>query len=457
MPAALKAIQGYLARRVLVLPASGPFVIGRSPGADLPLYGPDIDERHLVLVPDGAGHRAVPTSPRAVTRVGGEPLQAPRPLRDGDELRVGGHVFTYAAAAPPLAAAAGAASCATCGQPTDAGAAGALALARGVICPRCVDRRLHAQRDLATFRVLKKLGGNGEEVNYLALDREEHEEVVLRLLKTNKQADPRCVRRFIGRALVGMALEHPNFVTVRGVHARGGICFVVLDHHGGQKLERLAREKAPIGGAAALVIVNQLAAVLQHARERRLVVAKRRRTGVVVDRRLWVKVRTFDLTHELEATATTTAAFHEVAERCGFDPAALAAAGPSSAARARDEARLFRLAPEVDEVGSLGRLLFQLLAGRPYQPGPAVEALRAARTRPRPGAPGLEGVPPAVLGVLGRLIIATAPDRITTLDALGHASTKVLGELDAPAALESGDLDLEVSDDDVDDVEGSSA
>ncbi len=450
MPAALKALDGYLKNRVLVLPSSGPFVVGRSLEADLTLFGADLDARQVVLVPDGDGHRIVPVAGKATTHLDGQPLRGARPLRDGDVIALGGHVFAYVTTESPFGAAAEAGACATCGAAVGANAAGALVLPRGAVCPRCVDRRLFAQRDLDRFRVLRKIGGNEDEITYLALDREDRARVALRLLKANRQADPRRVRRFLARAMVGLVLEHPNYLTVRSIEAHRGICFVVLDHHEGLKLERLVRERAPIAPAAALMVANQLAEVLRHARERKVVVAKRKRTGVLVDRRLWVKVMSFDLTRELEVAAAGTAAFRELATRCGFDPGALLRA-PDPPPRS-EEARLSRLAPEPIEVLSVGRILLHLAIGAP---APSPEALRAALQRPRPGRPGLEGLPPDVLRVLAMVFApTTATGRVTTLAELVGATQVALVNLGAPAALEAGELELEGidGDDDDDDV-----
>jgi hypothetical protein len=446
MPAALKALEGYLTKRVLVLPSTGPFLIGRSPEADLTLFGPELEDRQVVLVPDGGGHRIVPVASRHPTRVKGEVLRAARVLRDGDVIKVGRHVFAYAAAGTGEPGGA----CASCGAAVEPGATGALALAKGVVCQRCVDRRLSATRELERYRVLRKAGLNEEELTYLAVDKEESERVALRILKAERQADPRRVRRFLARALVGMVVDHPNFASVRAIQARRGVCFVVLDWHEGVKLERLVRERAPLAPAAALVVANQLAGVLLHARGRKLVVAKRRRTGVIIDRRLWVKVMAFDLTPEVEAAAVATAAFREVAARCGFDPDLVSSARPIPP-KNEDEARLFRLAPETAEVFSVGRILYQLITNKPFQPGPTLKEIRAAATRPdrRPktGATGLDAAPPELVLLLDRILVPTGPDRLTTLDALGRASTNLLVQMDAPAALESGDLDLDGVDD----------
>lgn len=451
VPAALKALDGYLKNRVLVLPAGGPFVLGRSLEADLTLYGADVEDRHVALVPEGPGHRIVPVSSRGTTRVRGEALKVARALRDGDAIALGPHVFAYVAGA--VGAAAAGTSCAICAAPVRPDAPDALLLARGAICPRCLDRRLHANRQLERFRVLRKFAGNEEEIAYLALDKDSHDRVALRLLKANREADPRRVRRFLARAMVGLVLDHPNYLPVRSIEAQGGICFAVLDHHAGLKLERLARERSPIPPEAALAVANQLAEVLRHGRERRLIVAKRKRTGVIVDRRLWVKVMSFDLTLDLEAAAAGTAAFAELAERCGFDPARLAAVPLE--AQSESEARLLRLAAEPAEAFSVGRILFQLLTGKPFVTPASMQEVRNAlgRLNRRPAKPvGLDALPPELVRLLDRIVVPPGPDRLKTLDAVIAESRALAEALGTPAMLEAGELDIEIDDDDDDDL-----
>src|SRR5690606_16453841 len=114
---------------------------------------------------------------------------------------------------------------------------------------------------------------------------------------------------------------------------------------------------------------------------------------------------------ELEASAAGTAAFRELAQRCGFDPDALVRA-PEPPPRS-EEARLARLAPEPIEVFSVGRILHHLATGAPL-PGP--DAIRAALQRPRPGRSPLDALPPAFLRVLAMLFApTTATGRVTTL------------------------------------------
>ena len=92
---------------------------------------------------------------------------------------------------------------------------------------------------------------------------------------------PMTVERYMG-----LALGHPNFVEVLAVSATKGITFVVMEHvEHGQKLERIIRDRTPISSDRALLIVNQLAEVLRFGRERGVVVAKHKRTNILVDKR----------------------------------------------------------------------------------------------------------------------------------------------------------------------------
>jgi hypothetical protein len=336
----------------------------------------------------------------------------------------------------------------------------ALRIGGEVVCPRCVDRRLHAARSLDRYRVLRKIGANEDEITYLAQDQDDPEtRVSLRMLKADRQVDPRHVRRFLARGLVGLVVIHPRFLATHAIQAAHGILHVVLDFHDGKKLERLVRERGPRSPGLALDVTHQLGVVLRHARSKRLIVAKRKRSGVIIDRKGQVKVAAFDLVRELEDTAVATLAFADVASRCGLDPDALRAAGPLTL-KTEEEARLSRLAPETAEVQGAARILFQLVTGRPFQVGPALQELRAATNRLGPGKgplpPPPQGskvrdvatLPNEVVRLLDRALVPMGPERITTLEAFERLTRQA--QLGLAAAEQGTPAELEVSD--VDDL-----
>lgn len=443
MPAALKVVSGPLGEgRVLLLPSSSgaPFLLGRSLEADLTLGGPEVEDRQAVLIAERGAHRLVPLAAQAPVRVDERPLTAARVLGDGDRLRIGKHVLVYVADSErvPLAAAAGwgagsrgtdpGAPCAACREPLGPASGDALTLAAlriggEVVCPRCVDLRLQAARDLDSYRVLRKIGTNPEEVTYLAVDRETNERVALRILKADRQADPGRFRRFLCRALVGLTLDHPSYLAVKAIRSTRGITFVVLEHlEQSAKLEAFVREAAPVPLTDAIYLTNQLAEVLRYARERQLVVAKRKKSGVLVDARLWVKVLAFDITAELEAQAASTAAFAELARQSGEDPERLAAAVVTP--RTPEEERLSRLASEFAEVYSVGRILYQLVTGAPFSPA-AIDIVREANASVRGGAVQtgpLRGRSRAEVDLLDRVLDPRGEGRIRTLEGYTRAS-----------------------------------
>src|SRR5581483_5353050 len=163
-----------------------------------------------------------------------------------------------------------------------------------------------------------------------------------RILKAERCGDEAIVRRFLARALVGYALGHPNFVEVISVSATKGITFVVMEHvKSAQKLERIIRDKSPVPTSRALLIVNQLSEVLRFGRERGVVVAKRKRTGILVDKVGWVKVLSFDVTREIEERIAASASFQNLVKGGNKNP--------YSAPRPEPES-LLRLSPERAEI-----------------------------------------------------------------------------------------------------------
>lgn len=442
MPSALKVLTGPLQPRVLLLPerCEPPYVLGRSLESNLILAGPAVAERHALLVGEAGDHRIVPGS-RGRTWVEGEAITEARPLAHGDRIRIGNHTLLYQRAQdpPPGPSETPCAACgALLGPSSGTGPAlRSLHLGDELICPRCVDGRLHLERQLDSYRILRKITNNDEEVTYLAVDTRSLDRVAVRILRAERQADARVLRRFLVRALVGVVLDHPNFLPVRGVHVSAGIPFVVVEHvERSTKLEVLVREGGAAHLADALYVTNQLAEILRHAREQELVVAKRKKSGVLIDPSGWVKVLAYDVTLELERRVAETEAFADLASQAGERTERLRAA--SYEPRDDDEARLGRLADEFAEVYSVGRILFQMVSGTTFGAG-SLEAVRKARRALRKGKElsggPLAGQPAAIVSLIERVIVPKGPERIRTLDGFTSASKETFRRM-----VEEGDL-----------------
>lgn len=461
MTAALRVLNGYLKGRVIILPDDRTFVLGSSLEADLTIFGTGIQDRHATFEPtDDGQHKLVPTGPESELHVDGEDVDEDgHELLDGETILLGKHKLRYL---PLLSSSAiknpssvnefsldeessetvaGDQRCMTCGDTlgpdpdavgrSDVASLHALNFVDGTVCPRCVDRRLMMQRDLGEFRIIRKTASNELEVTYLGIEIKTGRRVGLRILKAERCGDEAIVRRFLARALAGYALEHPNFVEVVSVSATKGITFVVMEHvESAQKLERIIRDKAPIPTQRALLIVNQLAEILRFARERGVVVAKRKKTGILVGKTGWVKVLSFDLTKEVEERIASSPAYLNLAKG--------GTKHPYTAPRPEPES-LLRLAPERAEILGLARIFFQLLSGRDYDPRIAVKAIEKVLERaedaplgpPPPkerkarlaAEPSLIHVPRPIVIVLSQLLAApNDPFALATLESVASAT-----------------------------------
>ncbi|MCA8923147.1 MAG: FHA domain-containing protein [Planctomycetes bacterium] len=427
MAAALQAVKGYLRGRVLLLPASKSLVLGRSLESDLVLFGGTVDERHAEIRAVGSGHQLVPRGKKPV-RLGGKRIKKAVPLAQDDTFELGAHQFIYHAEAPDSHL-------------------------------RDLDRRLHATPDLERYRMLRKIAANQAEITYLGIDQDTGDRQGIRILKAERQAHPLELRKFIVRALIGLVLGNEYFLEVHGLRTSGGILYAVLDHvESAMKLEQFVREKSPATPLTAIEVSRQLAEILAFARTRRIVVAKRKKSGVLVARNgSVVRVQAFDPTRELERELVHLQVFRDLCESIDVDPVPLVEAGFPEPKNEAD-ARLGQLADEYAEAYSVGRILFHLLTGRGFAPSVVkeVQAAGILRRRDREAAPLYQRLPLKALELLERALVPRHRKHHKTLDSLiedlGDTAELLLEETvaedleEAVDATEPEELDLDDDD-----------
>lgn len=94
-------------------------------------------------------------------------------------------------------------------------------------------------RTLAHFEVLEKLGEGGMGVVYKARDIELNRYVALKLLPSDKTADPERRRRFLQEARAASALNHPNIVTIYEISRVEEADFIAMEYVPGRTLDQL--------------------------------------------------------------------------------------------------------------------------------------------------------------------------------------------------------------------------
>lgn len=84
----------------------GPNVVGREEAADVWVGHPSVSREHARITVEGGTALLEDLGSRNGTRLGGERLETPVALQDGDEIRLGGVVLVYRRGAPEVSTAA---------------------------------------------------------------------------------------------------------------------------------------------------------------------------------------------------------------------------------------------------------------------------------------------------------------------------------------------------------------
>jgi eukaryotic-like serine/threonine-protein kinase len=92
---------------------------------------------------------------------------------------------------------------------------------------------------LLHYRILEKLGEGGMGTVYRAHDTHLERFVAIKVLRSERVADPNRKRRFIQEAKAASALNHPNIVVVHDINSDNGLDFIVMEYVRGKTLDHL--------------------------------------------------------------------------------------------------------------------------------------------------------------------------------------------------------------------------
>ena len=93
-------------------------------------------------------------------------------------------------------------------------------------------------KQLAHYRILKKLGQGGMGVVYLAEDTKLSRQVALKVLAEELQRSPESLARFRTEARAAAALNHPNIATLYSVEEADGQVFITMEYVDGPPLRK---------------------------------------------------------------------------------------------------------------------------------------------------------------------------------------------------------------------------
>ena len=98
-------------------------------------------------------------------------------------------------------------------------------------------------RTLAHYQIVATLGEGGMGTVYKARDTHLDRFVAIKVLRSDKVADPERTRRFVLEAKSASALNHPNIVHVYDIAREDGLDYIVMEYVQGTTLGQLIGPK----------------------------------------------------------------------------------------------------------------------------------------------------------------------------------------------------------------------
>ena len=120
-------------------------------------------------------------------------------------------------------------------------------------------------KQLAGFRLLRRLGRGAMAEVYLADQPSLSRQVAVKILKSTLAADESYVRRFENEARAAAALVHANIVQIYEVGSVDGLHYIAQEYVAGQNLQELMSRRGPPTLNHVLTIMRQVAAALSKA------------------------------------------------------------------------------------------------------------------------------------------------------------------------------------------------
>jgi serine/threonine-protein kinase len=207
-----------------------------------------------------------------------------------------------------------------------------------------------ADRVLADFRLLAKIGEGAMGVVYKAHQLSFERTVALKVLFPHIAAKPKLLERFYREARLTGSLDHPHIVQGFGVGEDQGWHYYVMEYVSGQSLQQWLNHEGRLSVGTALHIVRACASALEYAHHLNLVHRDVKPDNILISRRGEVKLADLGMVKFLEEDMAMTETGHAVGTPW-YMPLEQARNGKDADARS--------------DIYALGCVLYCLLTGRP--------------------------------------------------------------------------------------------
>lgn len=245
---------------------------------------------------------------------------------------------------------------------------------------------------LGRYKILDGLRQDRVGMVFKAEDTDSKEPVALKVLPTDRAADPTILKAFREEVRAAARVEHPAVARVLDFDCWQGTYFVVSEFVGGPTLDKVVAERGPLVPHAAAQLVAQAAVALMHVHDLGLVHRDMKPGNIALLPDRQVKLIDLGLTHMLEspwARVTKRISTKEYAEE-------IAHIAPEQAWGCEQDAR--------SDVYCLGSTFYYLLTGQVPFPGLAPEMMAERQIRGVPSPAALKPkVPPELDAIVQKM------------------------------------------------------
>ena len=290
-----------------------------------------------------------------------------------------------------------------------------------------------AELILGPYAVLERVGTGQVSHVFRARHRQRGHEVALKVIRKDLRGDLRVLQRFRREVRALARLSHPNLIRARDVEEIGNAHFYAMEFVAGHNLDELIKNMGPLPIGPACDYTRQAALALQHAHEHGLIHRDIKPANLLVDRRTaaaadrqgrWGTIKLLDLGLSLQQPVPSADARPNLTLP-GFTLGTVDYMAPEQVLRPH----------EVDvraDLYGLGCVCYEMLAGRPPFPeGSMVEKLdKHRREEPPPLEELRPEVPPALAGVVRKMMAKRPEARYQTPADLADVLAKILARLD---------------------------
>ncbi|MBI3839235.1 MAG: serine/threonine protein kinase [Planctomycetia bacterium] len=264
-------------------------------------------------------------------------------------------------------------------------------------------------RQLAGYRLLRRLGQGAMADVYLAEQSSLHRQVAVKVLRSNLAVDATYVERFHQEARAAAQLVHANIVQIYEVGFAEGVHFIAQEYVQGLNLAELLARRGPPEVSKALAIMRQVAAALHKAAEQNIVHRDIKPENIMLASSGEVKVADFGLARLYNQNAAAT----------NLTQAGITMGTPLYMSPEQVEGKPL---DSTSDIYSLGVTSYQMLSGEPPFRGDtalgiAVQHLKSQPARLENARPDL---PPAVCRIVHKMLAKDPSDRFATPRQLLH-------------------------------------